>query len=97
MIEVRGLSKRNGETVAVDDLSFDVAPRVATSFLGLNGAGKSITVRMILGLDHPDAGSGAAMLIAWRRCSSSPPRTSRLPGGMLDEDRTCPYSQEARS
>jgi ABC-type enterochelin transport system ATPase subunit len=41
MIEVRGLSKRYGETVAVDDLSFDVTPGIVTGFLGPNGAGKS--------------------------------------------------------
>ncbi len=57
MIEVRGLSKRYGETLAVDDLSFDVAPGVVTGFLGPNGAGKSTTMRMILGLDRPSAGS----------------------------------------
>jgi len=57
MIEVRGLSKRYGETVAVDGLSFDVVPGVVTGFLGPNGAGKSTTMRMILGLDRPSAGS----------------------------------------
>jgi len=57
MIEARGLSKRYGSTVAVDDLSFDVLPGRVTGFLGPNGAGKSTTMRMILGLDHPSAGS----------------------------------------
>jgi len=57
MIEVRGLSKRYGATVAVDQLSFDVRPGVVTGFLGPNGSGKSTTMRMILGLDAPDAGS----------------------------------------
>ena len=56
MIEVRGLTKRYGSTVAVDRLSFDVAPGAVTGFLGLNGSGKSTTMRMILGLDSPDAG-----------------------------------------
>jgi ABC-2 type transport system ATP-binding protein len=56
MIEVRGLSKRYGATVAVDGLSFDVRPGVVTGFLGPNGAGKSTTMRMVLGLDAPDAG-----------------------------------------
>ena len=56
MIEVRGLSKRYGPTVAVDGLSFDVRPGVVTGFLGPNGAGKSTTMRMVLGLDAPDAG-----------------------------------------
>jgi ABC-2 type transport system ATP-binding protein len=56
MIEVRGLRKRYGATVAVDGLSFSVRPGVVTGFLGPNGAGKSTTMRMILALDAPDAG-----------------------------------------
>src|SRR5436190_4327815 len=57
MIEVRGLSKRYGEKIAVNDLSFDVVPGKVTGFLGPNGAGKTTTMRLILGLDYPDAGS----------------------------------------
>jgi ABC-2 type transport system ATP-binding protein len=56
MIEVRDLTKRYGATVAVDALSFDVRPGMVTGFLGANGSGKSTTMRMILGLDRPDAG-----------------------------------------
>ncbi|MGD9891417.1 MAG: ABC transporter ATP-binding protein [Dehalococcoidia bacterium] len=56
MIEVRSLSKRFGDTVAVDNLSFDIPPGVVTGFLGPNGAGKSTTMRMILGLDRPSGG-----------------------------------------
>ena len=56
MIEVRGLRKRYGGTVAVDGLSFDVRPGMVTGFLGPNGSGKSTTMRLILGLDTPDAG-----------------------------------------
>jgi ABC-2 type transport system ATP-binding protein len=56
MIEARGLSKRYGSTVAVDALSFDVRPGMVTGFLGPNGSGKSTTMRLILGLDAPDAG-----------------------------------------
>ena len=56
MIEVRGLIKRYGDTVAVDNLTFEVRPGVVTGFLGPNGAGKSTTMRVILGLDHPTAG-----------------------------------------
>ncbi len=56
MIEVRGLSKRYGATLAVDALSFDVRPGVVTGFLGPNGSGKSTTMRLILGLDTPDGG-----------------------------------------
>ena len=57
MIEARGLVKRYGSTIAVDNLSFDVMPGTVTGFLGPNGAGKSTTMRMMLGLDRPDAGS----------------------------------------
>ncbi|MBC2869300.1 ABC transporter ATP-binding protein [Streptomyces mexicanus] len=56
MIELAGLTKRYGEKVAVDDLTFTVRPGIVTGFLGPNGAGKSTTMRMILGLDHPTAG-----------------------------------------
>ena len=56
MIEVTSLTKRYGETVAVDDLSFTVRPGIVTGFLGPNGAGKSTTMRMILGLDNPSQG-----------------------------------------
>ncbi|EFC85140.1 ATP-binding cassette domain-containing protein [Parafrankia sp. EUN1f] len=57
MIEARGLTKRYGEKVAVEDLSFTVRPGVVTGFLGPNGAGKSTTMRMILGLDRPTGGT----------------------------------------
>jgi ABC-2 type transport system ATP-binding protein len=57
MIEAVGLTKRYGERVAVDRLSFTVRPGQVTGFLGPNGAGKSTTMRMILGLDAPSAGS----------------------------------------
>ncbi len=57
MIEARGLTKRYGETVAVDSLSFTVEPGKITGFLGPNGAGKTTTMRLILGLDRPSAGS----------------------------------------
>jgi ABC-2 type transport system ATP-binding protein len=56
MIEAEGLSKRYGGKVAVDDLTFTIAPGKVTGFLGPNGAGKSTTMRMILGLDLPSAG-----------------------------------------
>src|SRR5216684_2321391 len=57
MIEATGLSKRYGDTLAVDDLSFTVPPGQVTGFLGPNGAGKSTTMRMILGLDAPTSGA----------------------------------------
>jgi ABC-2 type transport system ATP-binding protein len=56
MIEAREVSKRYGDTLAVDRLSFDVRPGTVTGFLGPNGAGKSTTMRLILGLDAPSGG-----------------------------------------
>jgi ABC-2 type transport system ATP-binding protein len=56
MIEVHALTKRYGKTMAVDDLTFGVRPGHVTGFLGPNGSGKSTTMRMIMGLDAPDAG-----------------------------------------
>jgi ABC-2 type transport system ATP-binding protein len=56
VIELEGLTKRYGEKVAVNNLTFAVRPGVVTGFLGPNGAGKSTTMRMILGLDRPTAG-----------------------------------------
>ncbi len=56
MIEARRLSKRYGDTTAVDGVSFRVMPGTVTGFLGPNGAGKSTTMRMIVGLDHPTSG-----------------------------------------
>ncbi|MEH1123626.1 ABC transporter ATP-binding protein [Micromonospora sp. CPCC 206061] len=57
MIEARALTKRYGDKVAVDELSFTVRPGQVTGFLGPNGAGKSTTMRMIVGLDRPTAGT----------------------------------------
>jgi ABC-2 type transport system ATP-binding protein len=57
MIEVRGLSKRYGDKIAVNNLSFEVLPGKVTGFLGPNGAGKTTTMRLILGLDYPNAGT----------------------------------------
>ncbi|MGY1825314.1 MULTISPECIES: ABC transporter ATP-binding protein [unclassified Blastococcus] len=56
MIEVRGLTRRYGDVLAVDDLSFTVEPGTVTGFLGPNGAGKSTTMRVVLGLDRPTSG-----------------------------------------
>jgi ABC-2 type transport system ATP-binding protein len=56
VIEARGLTKRFGPTLAVDDLSFTVRPGLVTGLLGPNGAGKSTTMRLILGLDRPTRG-----------------------------------------
>ena len=59
MIEVRNLSKRYGDKLAVDGLDFVVQPGIVTGFLGPNGAGKSTTMRLIAGLDEPTGGQRA--------------------------------------
>jgi len=80
MIVTNRLTKRFGKTVAVDDLSFTVAPGVVTGFLGPNGSGKSTTMRMILGLDLPDSG--------WAAVNGSPYDRLKWPlrevGSLLD-------------
>jgi ABC-type polysaccharide/polyol phosphate transport system ATPase subunit len=55
-IEVAGLRKRFGRTLALDGMTFTVSPGQVTGFIGPNGAGKSTTMRVTLGLDAPDAG-----------------------------------------
>jgi ABC-2 type transport system ATP-binding protein len=79
-IEVRGLRKRYGSTLAVDDVSFTVTPGRVTGFVGPNGAGKSTTMRIILGLDAADGGTA---LVGGR-----PYRSLRTPlrhlGALLD-------------
>src|SRR5487761_2405841 len=57
MLAIEHLTKRYGDTVAVDDLSFEVKPGVITGFLGPNGSGKSTTMRVMLGLDRPTKGT----------------------------------------
>jgi ABC-2 type transport system ATP-binding protein len=61
VIEVQGLTKRFGSTLAVDDLTFSVEPGRITGFLGPNGAGKSTTMRVLLGLVRPTAGTTAVL------------------------------------
>jgi ABC-2 type transport system ATP-binding protein len=91
-IEVRGLTKRYGRTVAVDDLSFRVEAGRVTGFVGPNGAGKSTTMRLLLGLDAPNAGEA---LVGGRRY-----RDLRAPlcevGALLDAGATHP-GRRARS
>jgi ABC-2 type transport system ATP-binding protein len=58
-IEVRRLTRRFGEFVAVNDLSFDVRQGEIFGFLGSNGAGKSTTIRMLCGLLRPSSGSAS--------------------------------------
>jgi ABC-2 type transport system ATP-binding protein len=80
MISVRGLTKRYGETLAVDGLTFTVAPGRVTGFLGPNGAGKSTTLRMVLGLDTPTSGDARIGGTAYRRLAAP----AREVGALLD-------------
>ena len=57
IISVQGLTKRFGNFVAVDDVTFDVQPGEVVGYLGPNGSGKTTTIRMLCGLLHPSAGS----------------------------------------
>jgi ABC-2 type transport system ATP-binding protein len=79
-IEVTGLRKRFGAAVALDGMSFSVAPGQVTGFIGPNGAGKSTTMRVILGLDAPDAGSA---LVGGRPYATLRRPLTRL-GSLLD-------------
>jgi ABC-2 type transport system ATP-binding protein len=92
MIEVRGVTKRYGEKVAVEDLTFTVQPGVVTGFLGPNGAGKSTTMRMILGLDRPTQGSAT---IAGRAYTDMPAPLHEV--GALLEARAIHTGRSARN
>jgi len=80
VIDVRNLSKKYGNRVAVDGLSFTVRPGQVTGFLGPNGAGKSTTMRMILDLDHPTAGEVLIGGVGYRRL----PDPLRRVGALLE-------------
>jgi len=80
MIELKGLTKRFGDTTAVDDLTCSFRPGVVTGFLGPNGAGKTTTLLMALGLQRPTSGTA---LIAGKRYADSP-APMREVGALLD-------------
>jgi ABC-2 type transport system ATP-binding protein len=80
-IEIRGMTKRFGSIEAVRDLSFEVGAGRVTGFLGPNGAGKSTTLRMLLGLIHPNAGEGT---FAGRRYEQLPHPSAHV-GVVLEE------------
>jgi ABC-2 type transport system ATP-binding protein len=80
MIEVRDLTKRYGDKLAVDHLSFTVEPGRVTGFLGPNGAGKSTTMRLVLGLDYPEAGTATINGLRYRDL----PSPLRTVGALLE-------------
>ena len=91
-IEVADLHKRFGQTVALDGLTFTVMPGEVTGFVGPNGAGKSTTMRVILGLDAPDAGRA---LISGRSYRSLRHPLTHV-GALLDAD-ALPASRTGRN
>ncbi|MEU8654510.1 ATP-binding cassette domain-containing protein [Streptomyces sp. NPDC048737] len=80
MIEAKNLTKRYGDKTAVNDLSFTVEPGRVTGFLGPNGAGKSTTMRLLLGLDRPDAGTATINGVPYRDLA----RPLRVVGALLE-------------
>jgi len=78
VIEVHGLTKRYGSTVAVQDLSFTVSAGRVTGFLGPNGAGKSTTMRVILGLVHPSSGTTSVLGRPYRELDRPEKRVGAL-------------------
>ncbi|MEV0996238.1 ABC transporter ATP-binding protein [Nonomuraea sp. NPDC050202] len=86
MIQLNGLTKRYGEKLVVDDLTFTVRPGLVTGFLGPNGAGKSTTMRMVLGLDLPTAGKATIN----GRHHHELPRPLRVIGSMLESQAVHP-------
>jgi len=81
-IEIAGLSKQFGPVTAVDDLSFTVEPGRVTGFLGPNGAGKTTTLRVLLGLERPNAGTATFGGMAYRDL----PRPLETVGAALEAD-----------
>src|SRR6516165_6420861 len=79
-IDVRGLRKSFGPTLALDGMTFTVTPGQVTGFIGPNGAGKTTTMRVILGLDAPDAGTA---LVGGRRYAALDRPLTHL-GSLLD-------------
>src|ERR671915_881247 len=82
IVSVTGLTKRYGDVVAVEDLTFSLEPGTVTGFLGPNGAGKTTTLRLLLGLATPDAGEA---LVLGRRYAELG-RPARRVGAVLESD-----------
>ena len=79
-IRIQNLTKRYGPVLAVDDLSFDVRPGQVTGFLGPNGSGKTTTLRILLGLAKPTAGTAVIGGLAYHQL----PDPVRQVGATLD-------------
>jgi ABC-type branched-subunit amino acid transport system ATPase component len=81
-IRTIGLTKRYGGRTVVDDVSFSVVAGRVTGFLGPNGAGKSTTMRLVLGLERPDAGKatvfGMSLVRRTPQCPNDGPHNGRI-------------------
>jgi ABC-2 type transport system ATP-binding protein len=82
VVAASGLTKRFGELLAVDDLTFSLAPGTVTGFLGPNGAGKTTTLRLLLGLAEPDAGEALVFGRRYRELE----QPARRVGAVLESD-----------
>ncbi len=80
MLELAGLTRRYGDVVALDDLSFSVAPGRTLGFVGPNGAGKTTAMRIVLGVLAPDAGT-----VRWNGAEVDGPMRARF--GYMPEER----------
>jgi len=80
MLELKGIRRTYGEVVALDDVSFEIAPGKIFGFLGSNGAGKTTTMRIIMGVAEPDAGE-----VLWN--GSSVELDTRRHFGYMPEER----------
>jgi ABC-2 type transport system ATP-binding protein len=82
VVTASSLTKRYGEIVAVDELTFSLAPGTVTGFLGPNGAGKTTTLRLLLGLAEPDAGEALVFGRRYRELE----HPSRRVGAVLESN-----------
>jgi ABC-2 type transport system ATP-binding protein len=91
-IEIDGLRKRFGTVQALDGMTFTVEPGHVTGFVGPNGAGKSTTIRVVVGLDAPDAGTAT---IGGRQYHSLQNPLTHV-GSLLDSSRAAARPQRAQ-
>jgi ABC-2 type transport system ATP-binding protein len=89
MLELRGLSRRYGDVVALDDLSFTIAEGQMFGFVGPNGAGKTTAMRIVLGVLEPDAGE-----VRWNGRPMNYEMRQRI--GYLPEDHGQTFSPTVR-
>jgi len=87
LIEVKGLTKRFDDVIAIDDLSFNIHQGEFFGFLGPNGAGKTTTINILIGLARPDSGT---FRIGGFECSKNPKAAQHLLGVVPDESNLYP-------